>query len=233
MFEAVSRVAILFIQLCNSGCIRYLTWHAEFTCNLNDGVDAFGKTVETIYKECATLERDLEEWRFELDRKRTQFPFLNYYTIRQLLMLQTSLKYAILKEDFKAVRNLPPQVFSLLDEVCQGINEETFRTMLLKSSYRRRYGEKSSQDNSWMRVPRTDDQFIEVSLSAIVRFIDNLEEEGHNESVAKAATMQCGLRDRSVASVWAYEHCHNEEQIKELANEMNSVLERKKEEGSQ
>ena len=233
MFEAVTRVAVLFIQLCDSGCIKYLSWDLKFTCNLDDGVDAFRETIEAVEKECTRLETDLEEWKFELDRKRTQFPFLNYYTVRQLLMLQTNLKYVILKEDLKALRDLPAQVFSLLDEVYPGIDQETFRTILLKSSHRRRYGEKSSQGSLWKRVARSDDKFMEASKDEIEKFIAELEEECHDEDVAKAATMHCGLKDRSVASVWAMEHCDNEEEITELANQLDGVLERKEEEGSQ
>ena len=233
MFEAVTRVAVLFIELCDSGCIKYLTWNSKFTCNLDHGVDAFRETIKSVEKECIKLEADLEEWKFELDMKRTEFPFLNYYTVRQLLMLQTHLKYVILKENLKALRDLPAQVFSLLDEVYPGIDLETFRNILLKSSHRRRYGDKSSQDISWKRVARNDDKFIEVSADAIEKFIAELEEEGHDEDVAKAATMHCGLKDRSVASVWAMEHCDNEEEIAELANQLNGVLERKEDEGSQ
>jgi len=73
---------------------------------------------------------------------------------------------------------------------------------------------------------------MEASIDEIGKFIAELEEEGHDEDVAKAATMHCGLKDRSVASVWAMEHCDNEE-ITELANQLNDVLERKEDEGSQ
>ena len=233
MFEAVTRVAVLFIELCESGCIKYLTWNSEFTCNFDHGVDAFRETIKSVEKECIKLEDDLEEWKFELDVKRTEFPFLNYYTVRQLLMLQTNLSYVILTEDLTALRNLPAQVFSLLDEVYPGIDQETFRTILLKSSHRRWYGENSSQDSSWMRVAKSDDKFMEASIDEIGKFIAELEEEGHDEDVAKAATMHCGLKDRSVASVWAMEHCDNEKEITELANQLNDVLERKEDEGSQ
>ena len=233
MFEAVTRVAVLFIELCDSGCIKYLTWNSKFTCNLNHGVNAFRETIKSVEKECIKLEADLEEWKFELDMKRTEFPFLNYYTVRQLLMLQTNLKHVILKENSKALRDLPAQVFSLLDEVYPGIDLETFRNILLKSSHRRWYGDNSSQDSSWKRLARNDDKFIEVSADAIEKFIAELEEEGHDEDVAKAATMHCGLKDRSVTSVWAMEHCDNEEEIAKLANQLNGVLERKEDEGSQ
>ena len=233
MFEAVTRLAVLFIQLCDSGCIKYLSWQSKFSCNLENGADAFREAIKSVEKECTRLENDLKEWKSELDRKRTQFPFLNYYTVRQLLMLQKNLKDVILKEDLKALRNLPAQVFSLLDEVYPGIDQETFRTILLKSSHRRRYGEDSSQDTSWMRVAKSDDKFMEASIDEIGKFIAELEEEGHDEDVAKAATMRCGLQDSSVASVWAYQHCGNKEEIAELANQLNGVLERKQEKGSQ
>ena len=232
MFEAVTRLAVLYIQLCDSGCIKYLSWQSKFTCNLENGAEAFREAIKSVEKECTKLETDLKEWKSELDKKRTQFPFLNYYTVRQLLMLQKDLKYVILKEDLKALRNLPAQVFSLLDEVYPGIDQDTFRTILLESSHRRRYGENSSKDSSWMRVAKSDDKFMEASIDEIEKFIAELEEEGHDEDVAKAATMHCGLKDCSVASVWAMDNCDNEEGIAELAYQLNGVLERKRDEGS-
>ena len=232
MFEAVTRIAVLYIQLCESGCIKYLAWKSTFHCNLNDGLDAFRSTIASVEEECSRLENDLREWKTELDMKRTQFPHLNYFTVRQLLTLQTNLKYVILNENLTALRDLPAQIFSLLDEVFPDIDEETFQRILLKSSHQRHYGETKYSDDSWMQIESNDDKFVGISLNEIEDFITSLEEEGHDEDVAKAATMQCGLLDRSKTSVWAYTNCESEELIEDLAKQMDEVLEAKEKDDS-
>ena len=232
MFETVARVTNLFIQLCNAGCVEYLTWSKQIHCNLGDGNDAFRETIASVEEQCIKLQEDLDNWKRELDNKRTQFPHLNYFTVRQLLMLQSKLRDVILNEDLTALRDLPAQIYSLLDEVYPEIDETIFRIVLLKSSYHRRYGERSSSDDSWKKILISDDKFIGVSFSTLENFIASLEEEGHDEDVAKAATMHCGISDRAKASAWGYNNNKKEELISGLAEEMDGVLERKEEDAS-
>jgi len=225
MFEAVIRVADLFIKLCESGCIEYLTWNAEFACNLDDGLDSFKRTTSELEEKCSLLEKDLKEWKLELDRKRTEYPYLNFYTVRQLLMLQTNLESVVLKEDMKALSDLHPQVFSLLNGISPGIDQHTFRNVLLSSSHRRRYLQKSPKENS-KQLEEIHDQVLKTPFEAIVKFIAELEED-HDEDVAKAATMNCGTQSKSKASAWAYDHCEDNDLIAKLASQMDEVLKKR------
>lgn len=231
MFEAVTRVAGVFIQLCDSGCFKYLTWRVRFDCNLDHGPCAFKETVANVEEQCRKMEDDLRKWKVELSKKRSEFPTLNFYTVRQLLMLQIDLKDAILEEDLRSFQKLPARVYSLLDAVYPGIREKSFHNILWKSSHRRRYGEREAPEDSWMTIASKDDKFNATSLEALDDFITRLEEEGHDFDVAKAATMQCGLSDRAKASAWAYQYYNDEDLITRLASEMDEILERKEEEG--
>ena len=227
MFDAVTMLADVYVQLCESGCYKYLAWKSTYHCNLKDGEDAFTETISRVREQCMQMEKDLSSWKSELDRKRAQFPYLNYYTIRQLLLLQTELESVLLSDQMSAIKNLPAQIFRLLDETYPEIEEHSLRNVLEGTVFQRHWERTDSEDKSWEKIERIGDKFHDCSLNQITDFIASLEEANHDNDAAKAATMQCGISDRSIASAWACVNEENEELINKLAQQMDDILDAK------
>ena len=227
----MTRIANLYVTLCNAGCNKYFKWKKNFYCHFDEMDEDRKDTVAAIEEECEIFEKDLETWGRSLHQKRWEYPHLNFFTIRQLVFMQTALKTVLRTDNVKLVRGLPPQVFTLLEEIYPEINHVIFTTVLTKSSHDRRYGQRWKVDESWRKITRVEDKFVDISLKKIEDFIDRLEREGHDEDVAKAAMMECGLEDFHVTSAWGLLHNDDEEKISDLAAKMDKIMEKKAEGG--
>lgn len=231
MFESVTRVASLYVTLCNAGCNKYVKWNRVFGCQIEAAAEDDSNVIQEIEDECALLENDLEEWKQKLHQKRWKYPHLNFFTVRQLMYLQKELTETLRKDNIKSVRGLSSQVFTLLEEIYPEINHQIFSTVLSKSSHDRHYGQSLKADDNWRRITRVEDKFVGVSLKEIEDFITRLERDGHDEDVAKAAMMECGMADFHVTSAWGIEHSDEEDKISSLATKMDEIMEKKEEIG--
>ncbi|XP_052216221.1 E3 ubiquitin-protein ligase rnf213-alpha-like isoform X4 [Dreissena polymorpha] len=113
IFDSVSRVGNVYQKLCESGCVLFYNFKAEFMCNTthtsrpvcvnlefsdrNDTLILKGRKSEKeglkeIIPEIAKfMEQCLKTWLQYIKTKREEYSYLNYFTIGQLIILQREL----------------------------------------------------------------------------------------------------------------------------------------------
>eukprot|EP00794_Sanderia_malayensis_P006458 gene6457-7190_t len=221
MFAAILRIATVYVDLCSAGCSLYLKWKKTFKCNLDD----FERAIMSIEEEWHKMEATLHEWRNELHEKRWIHPNLNYYTIRQLMSLQKAL-HPVLSDhgNLRAVRDLPTQVFTLLEAIYPDISTTVIKDVVLKSEHVRRYESTQNNKDDWKNIESDEGKFSGIPVETVLTFIAELESEDIEENVAKAAAMQCGTNDLPEAIAWAFDNAKENSVIEDLSNRMDKVL---------
>ncbi|XP_052218272.1 E3 ubiquitin-protein ligase rnf213-alpha-like [Dreissena polymorpha] len=113
IFDSVSRVGNVYQKLCESGCVLFYNFKAEFMCNTtwssrpvcvkiefsdrNDTLILKGRqsekeSLKEIIPEIVKyMENCLQEWLQYIKSKRAEYIYLNYFTIEQLIILQREL----------------------------------------------------------------------------------------------------------------------------------------------
>ena len=103
------------------GNVKYIGWSMEFYCQPS--------LVDDLLKLAKVMEDDLDRWNEEVAEARRQFYELNYYTIRQLLVLRTEL--GKMKNPGSTI-SLPQQaqVMALLESISNEINMANVMTVV-------------------------------------------------------------------------------------------------------
>ncbi|XP_052224866.1 E3 ubiquitin-protein ligase rnf213-alpha-like [Dreissena polymorpha] len=112
VFDSVLRLGNVYNKLCAAGCVLFSEWTARFMCN--DDVNrpvclvlSFGKgngvwklkgrrsetssLKEMVPAIAKFMEKCLDDWLLYIKTKRSQFYYLNYFTVDQLVLLQREL----------------------------------------------------------------------------------------------------------------------------------------------
>ena len=126
VFEGILRLSDLYLQLCEVGEIKYLTWKRKFQCSKNEGRRE--ELLNNINETCKTMEKDLKTWKEKIDDKRHECYSLNHFTMKQILNLRKELANACTGQ--LAVDKLPLQTFVLLETVNQAIDPLLLANML-------------------------------------------------------------------------------------------------------
>ena len=232
MFEAVSRLASVYVDLCKAGNSQFIGWQKEIRCNIDKGTDQFDRTISYIEEICRIMEDRLNEWKQTLHNKRWMYPNLNYFTVRQLVFLQKTL-FGLFTKPTSFVAQLPTQVFTLLECIYANISREVLKKTILSSAYEVKYGQVSNDSESWKKIDQPGSRFEEVSLEKIVQILSQLESEGLSDDAAMAAVNTCGVEDVDEAAVWYAENEDNDEVLVRLCNEMKEIIKMKQEASSQ
>lgn len=109
--NAVMQLAEIYIQLCTAGCMLFFNFKATFLCQSDAGSNVFfqfekeskdteyvppimGSTNDVIQEMHDTskfLQESLKSWKTHVEKQRSQYYYLNYYTTEQLVILQIEL----------------------------------------------------------------------------------------------------------------------------------------------
>ena len=229
MFEATSRLATVYVDLCKAGDSRYIGWKKEARCCLDRGLDEFNAVIRDVEETCKAMENDLMEWKKTLHLKRWTYPNFNYFTVQQLLYLQQQL-VGLSKNPLQFVTKLPTQVYTLLELIYPNISRDVLKSTIYSAMYELEYGQVVEEGQSWKQVDQPEDRFITVSAEQIAELLCLLESEGLPDSGAMAAVNACTAEGVDEAAVWYYENEDDDELLKKLADEMKEILAKKKEE---
>lgn len=81
--------------------------------------------------DCAKeMEYTLLEWENEVNKSRSRYYELNYYTTRQMLRLRKELGLMISSKDRNYMRHLDPEVLVLLQSISYAVTEESVHTLV-------------------------------------------------------------------------------------------------------
>ena len=116
--HSVCRIAEVLINLQQAGNVKYIGWRMELYCQT--------LLVEDLQKLAKSMEDELVEWNKEVTLARKKFYELNYYTMRQLLVLRGELG------ELKNGRSLIQcgQVMALLESISSEIIPSTLVSLV-------------------------------------------------------------------------------------------------------
>ena len=116
--HSVCRIAEVLISLQQAGHVEYIGWRVEFYCQT--------VLVEDLQGLAKDMEEELVKWNKEVTLARKKFYELNYYTMRQLLVLRRELG------GLKSVRSLIKwgQVMVLLESISSEITPSALENLV-------------------------------------------------------------------------------------------------------
>ena len=215
-------LASVYVKLCEAGDTRMLQYRKDIPCNI-DEAKAMGmeQYFATIKSEIQQLSEQLQEWKQELEGYRKDHPVMNYFSVKQCLVLQRQLHE--LQKDIGKVTKLDPQVFTLLKAVCPDITTEK-----IKDAFTLSFGSVNETANdSWQKVQsERPTNFNQFSLAQIEKILDTLNDEDIDDSVALASLVRLFPYDESKAIIWCKRQDPSNPLIDEMAEEAEEELEK-------
>ena len=219
-----TQLARVYVALCEAGDTRMLQYRKEIHCNIEKVKHiGFAECFDDIKDEIQQLNKQLEEWKEELQCYREHHVVMNYFTVKQCLVLQKHLYH--LHQDYRKVVELHPQVFTLLKALCPDINEEKIKNAFTRSF---RNNSKETTDE-WQKL--TSEQisnFNQFSIGQLAKFLDTLTEHDIDENVALASLLKIIPFDESEAIIWCLKQNPVGDMIEEMAEEAKEKLEKLK-----
>ena len=120
-------MASVYLQMHVSGCILFTEWNCRFLCAPNESVNTmvdFGLATEVIrghndqpgdlcslsrhvFDICGFLTECLSDWNEQMSEKRREFPSINYFSTKQLVVLQKELAHLINNNELSTTRPFP------------------------------------------------------------------------------------------------------------------------------
>ena len=136
--EGVLRLAVAYINLCESGFVHRLQWSKQFEC-CKDQLEG-----ESIAKELADESTSMENcyfnWKKKVSDARKEYRELNFFTTQQLMLLRKEIAEVCHSNDL-LVSNL--QVLTLLESVRPNVDTEQ-----VKSAIQRAFRDTDLLDNA-------------------------------------------------------------------------------------
>lgn len=219
-----TQLARVYVALCEAGDTRILQYRKEIHCNIKKmkGI-GLAECFDDIKDEIQQLNKQLEEWKEELQCHREHHFVMNYFTVKQCLVLQKHLYQ--LHQDYRKVVELHPQVFSLLKVICPDINEEK-----IKNAFTRSFKNSSKETtDDWQKLTSDElSNFNQFSFSQMSKFLDSLTEHDIDENVALASLLKVIPFDESEAIIWCLKQDPVDDRIEKMAEEAKEELEKLK-----
>ena len=215
-------LASVYVKLCEAGDTRMLQYRKDIPCNLEEAkVMGMEQYFATIKSEIQRLSEQLQEWKQKLEGYRKDHPVMNYFSVKQCLVLQKQLHE--LQKDIGKVTELDPQVFTLLKAVCPDITTEE-----IKDAFTLSFGLVSETANdSWQKVQsERPTNFNQFSLAQIEKILDTLNDQDIDDSVALASLVRLFPYDESQAIIWCKRQDPSNPLIDEMAEEAEEELEK-------
>lgn len=219
-----TQLARVYVALCEAGNTKMLQYRKEIHCNIEKVKDiGLSGCFDDIKGEIQQLNERLKEWKEELQCYRERHFVMNYFTVKQCLVLQKDLYQ--LHKDYRKVAELHPQVFSLLKALCPDINEEKIKNAFTRSF--RNNGKETADD--WQKL--TSEQlsnFNQFSFRQLLQFLDSLSEHDIDENVALASLLKVIPFDESEAIIWCSKQDPVDDMIEVMAKEVKEQLQKLK-----
>ena len=122
--HCVCRIAEVLIKLQQAGHVQYIGWTIEFYCQ--------SLLVKVLQEQAKQMEVELERWNKEVVRARERFYELNYYTMRQLLVLRSEL--GRMKSEQALLLLTHGQVMALLESISSPITPRALAGIVQKAA---------------------------------------------------------------------------------------------------
>ena len=171
--------------------------------------------------ESLILEKRLEQWKEKLFEFRQKNPLMNYFTVKQCLVLQKHL-YALSKNMAKA-NMLPPQVVTLLKCITDDISVRKIKDAFCFSSF---LDDDNNNANDWKKAKSDQPtNFTELSLHELQDYVDMIQDEHSiDENVALASLMVCFPLAVGKAILWCKKQNPDSDLIDSMASEAEKEL---------
>lgn len=220
--EVATLLASIYAKLCEAGDTRMLQYKKDIPCNIEEAkVMGMEQYFSAIKSEIQQLSNQLQEWKQELEGYRKDHPVMNYFTVKQCLVLQKHLYE--LQKDIGKVTELDPQVFTLLKSVCPEITAEKIKDAFTLSFH----SVNETPNDSWQKVqPERPTNFNQFSLTQIENILDTLNDQDIDDSVALASLVRLFPYDESKAIIWCKRQDPSNPLIDEMAEEAEEELEK-------
>ena len=224
--EVATQLASVYVKLCEAGDTRMLQYRKEIPCDIDQAKEiGMEQYFTNIKSEIQLLNNQLQTWKKELEGYRKDHPVMNFFTVKQCLVLQKHLHE--LQKDVRKVTEIDPQVFTLLKAVCPDPTEEK-----VKDAFTLSYGSNNQSCNDlWQKVQaERPTNFNQLSLAQILKILDTLTNLGIDENVALASLVKLNPYDESRAIIWCKKHDPSNTVIEEMAEEAEAEIEKLKSE---
>lgn len=191
----------------------------EIKCDIDIALK-IGRDVwyKELKEEINKLEKCLEEWKQDLSECRKAYPLLNYFTVKQCLVLQQRLYQ--LNHNISSVNSLPPQVFTLLRVIADDVSVDKIKNAFMLSVI----SDKEDLNKDWKTVVHDKPtNFNQLSYHKLLNILQQLQ---HEHKFEKNVTLACLTRiypfDMSRAIIW----CHKQDPDNDLVDEIAEDAER-------
>ena len=208
----------MYIALCKAGEVSHLRWRHEFQCT--PPLSTNRSLTQDLEEQSAQMEQCLQLWKKELHTKRMLYNELNHFTNRQLMFLRKQLA-VVQGRGPKAVDNIPPSVYNLLESVLPGVEPAILKSVLIScgicsqttgDSIVRSYGTTGAvQPSILLHQPRLKSSHVEMFQTLVAK----LESIGHSEAekFAIASMMSCKDANKLDLFVWCVKNAGNKDLI--------------------
>ena len=139
------RLAKTYQKICSAGCMLFHDWKAVIFCNKEKNPNVYvefgasgqslkargGDPTSQIRGLCDCMDELLESWLEHVDQQRSEFYYLNYFTAKQLMILQKEL--AILNEEDQD-RIVDRLVFPILSLISENFDQDDLSQSFSRAS---------------------------------------------------------------------------------------------------
>ena len=191
-------------------------------CNQNDAMNSgFEEHFAPIKAQASILEKRLQEWKEKLFEFRLRNPLMNYFTVKQCLVLQKHLY--TLSKNIKNVNTLPPQVFILLKCIAEDVTVKKIEYAFYISSLS---DDDNKNANGWKKArSEQPTNFTDCTLHELQGHIELLQDDyGIEENIALASLMKCYPYVLDEVIFWCKEQDPASDITDDLANEAEEEL---------
>jgi len=245
ILDAVTRLGKLYAEICNAGCTLFHGWKAQFFCSpkrhmyarVEFGTDGkqviYGKctdmkdgVLDHILGLCNYFDECLSEWLSHIERHRSEFYYLNHYTMAQLVILQKELA-KINTEEYLDISSKVYPLLTCVKENCiltdlQMAMRKTFRQLSEKNELlTQELPEKKKSLEKDLTVARQMEIENEAYQKkqkdqeiAAAEFVRDIIESGFSKPLAVRALATVGA-DITECMMWCMEH-QDEEKNEDL-----------------
>uniref|UniRef100_UPI00358DE57A E3 ubiquitin-protein ligase rnf213-alpha-like n=1 Tax=Myxine glutinosa TaxID=7769 RepID=UPI00358DE57A len=197
VLDGAMRMGKAYIELHTAGNVLFHDWKALIYCSVQRKVTVdvyfrlLGINVQGSKPICEelpqlgrALEQCLENWQQHMYEKRDRFPFLNWYTAKQLVFLSSELAQFMLE------RGVSAQALNLLSFLKSECTEQDVKGALDLAIAAVNAQEK--EENRCLHQSPLEDQDGLLKYDEVLKLLENLQEQGISEDLAKAAIESCG-----------------------------------------
>lgn len=218
--DVVTRLAKVYVSLCEAGAVQWLHLKVEVKCDIDKALEI---GMEAWYKELrnkiSELEKHLEEWERDLSECRKANALLNYFTVKQCLVLQKHLYQLSKNNQFN--NPLPPQVYSLLRVIVDDVSVDKIKDAFMLSNI----DDNEDVNKDWETVAHTKPtNFNQLSYQKLLLILTELQQD-YEENVALACLARVFPFDMNKAIIWCSKQDPDSDLINEIGEDAEEELE--------